>query len=43
MVDALVHGKSLADSAPHWLGIWAWGAGFCLLGFFLARRTHARA
>ena len=43
MVDALVHGKSLAESAPHWLGIWAWGAGLCLVGFFLSRRTHARA
>jgi ABC-type multidrug transport system permease subunit len=42
MVDALVHGRSLAESAPHLLGIWAWAAGLCITGILFSRRAHAR-
>jgi ABC-type multidrug transport system permease subunit len=43
MVDALVHGSSLLESAPHLLGIWAWAAGLCITGIAFSRRAHARA
>lgn len=42
MVDALVHGKTVAEAAPRWLGIWAWAAASCLIGFAFSRRAHAR-
>lgn len=42
MVDALVHGKTVMEAAPRLLGIWAWGAAFCLTGFVFSRRAHAR-
>ncbi len=42
MVDAIVHNHSLAMTAPHVLGMWAWGIGFCVLGVAISWRTHAR-
>jgi ABC-type multidrug transport system permease subunit len=43
MVDALVHGKSLAEAAPHVLGIWIWAVALCGTGILFSRRSHARA
>jgi ABC-2 type transport system permease protein len=42
LVNAIVHGRSFADSAPYLLGTWAWGLGFGALGLALAWRAHAR-
>jgi ABC-type multidrug transport system permease subunit len=42
MVNAIVHNQGFAVTAPHVLGIWAWAAGFCVIGFVLSWRNHAR-
>lgn len=42
LVNAIVHGRSFAESAPYVLGTWAWAAALCIIGFALAWRTHAR-
>lgn len=42
LVNAIVHGRSFADSAPYVLGTWAWGLGLGALGLVLAWRSHAR-
>jgi ABC-type multidrug transport system permease subunit len=42
MIDALVHGKSLAETGRNVAVTWAWGVGLCGLAFALSRRAHVR-
>jgi ABC-type multidrug transport system permease subunit len=42
LVNAIVHGRSLAESAPYALGTWAWAVVALVIGFALAWRAHAR-
>lgn len=42
LVNSIVHGRSLAESAPYALGTWAWALVAVVLGFVFAWRAHAR-
>lgn len=43
LVNAIVHGRTLAESAPTVLGTWIWALVAAVLGIVVAWRAHARA
>jgi len=43
LIHVLVRGQGWADIAPLAARVWAWGIGFCVLGFTLAGRFRVRS